>query len=248
MQINDQAILLSTQKFNEKHIIASALTKNHGLIKGMVKYVYPKKFKTELIPGNLCVITWKARLNSQLGNISFETLNNVIAHINYDQLRMVILNSVLSLVQLCINEGENHASIFSALESLCQTLTDELDISIVLKQYCFFELMLLSESGFGLDLEKCVVTQQNHDLHYVSPKSGCAVSFHAAQPYKAKLLELPKFIINETTGINFAEILSALKLTSYFFTKQIYLLTDKPEPIARRMLFDKVYELTKEAA
>src|SRR5689334_4706180 len=139
MQINDQAILLTTQKFNEKHLIASVLSKNHGLIKGMVKNVYPKKFKTELIPGNLGAITWKSRLNSQLGSISFETLYNVIAHINSDQLRMVTLNSILSLVQLCINEREPHVNIYSQLEKLCMVLAKEEDIIMVLKQYCLFE-------------------------------------------------------------------------------------------------------------
>jgi DNA repair protein RecO (recombination protein O) len=245
MQINDQAILLKTQKFNEKHLIASVLSKEHGLIKGMVKNVYPKKFKTELIPGNLCMIIWKGRLNCQLGNLSFETLYNVIAHINSDQIRMVILNSVLSLVQLCINEREPHVNIYNQLEKLLKTLASEENITLVLKQYCFFELMLLGEAGFGLDLEKCAVTKQSHDLHYVSPRTGCAVSFEAAQPYKERLLELPQFIINEAIGINFPEILSALKLTAYFFTKQIYLIADKPEPIARRMLFDKIYELAQ---
>ena len=240
MILTDSAILLCTQKFNEKHLIASVLSENHGLIKGFVKNAYSKKSPTELLPGNLGSVIWKGRLDSQLGNISFENTFNVSARIHHDHIRMVILHSALSLTQLCLNENEHHFNIYEHLSLICQFLANEENILLVLREYCLFELLLLKESGFGLDLEKCVVTNQLDNLCYVSPKSGCAVSYDAALPYHDKLLALPSFMTAQNVIICIDQVIAALKLTSYFFHKQIFLLIDRPEPTARRMLVNKI--------
>lgn len=240
MIITDSAILLHTQKFNERHLIVAVLSQNHGLIKGFVKNAYSKKSPTELIPGNLGSVTWKGRLDSQLGSISFENTFSVSARIHHEHLRVIILHSSLSLVQMCLNENEHHFNVFKHLNGLCTALAEEENILQVLKEYCLFELLLLKESGFGLDLEKCVVTNQLTNLSYVSPRSGCAVSYDAALPYQDKLLELPQFMTTNNVSICINQVISALKLTSFFFHKQIFLLVDKPEPTPRRMLVKNI--------
>jgi DNA repair protein RecO (recombination protein O) len=214
------------------------------LIKGFVKNAYSKKSPTELLPGNLGSVTWKGRLDSQLGTLSFEGILSVSARIHHDHIRMIILHSSLSLVQMCLNENEHHYNIYEHLKLVCNVLSEEADILIVLKEYCLFELLLLKESGFGLDLERCVVTNQLTNLCYVSPKSGCAVSYEAALPYQDKLLELPQFMTANNVSICMNQVISALKLTSFFFHKQIFLMIDKPEPTPRRMLVNKIMRNT----
>jgi DNA repair protein RecO (recombination protein O) len=63
-----------------------------------------------------------------------------------------------------------------------------------------FELAMLGELGFGLDLENCAATGEATDLVYVSPKSGGAVSRTAGEPWRDRLLRLPPFLRQSEEG------------------------------------------------
>ena len=67
------------------------------------------------------------------------------------------------------------------LRARIQVILDEAEMAPAL--IIRFELAMLTELGFGLDLARCAVTGSPDDLSHVSPKSGKAVSRRAAQPY-----------------------------------------------------------------
>jgi DNA repair protein RecO (recombination protein O) len=86
-----------------------------------------------------------------------------------------------------------------------------------------FELMLLDELGFGLDLEACAATGATDDLVYVSPRSGRAVSREAGEPYRDRLLPLPAFLAGPATGeVEKADIEAAFLLTGYFLERHVF--------------------------
>jgi DNA repair protein RecO (recombination protein O) len=97
-------------------------------------------------------------------------------------------------------------------------------------------LGLLQELGFGLDLTHCAATGTTDDLTHVSPKSGRAVSAGAAQPYKAKLLALPKFLIAADEA---PDIDAGLRLTGYFLETHVFHQRELELPAARQRLGDR---------
>jgi DNA repair protein RecO (recombination protein O) len=84
-----------------------------------------------------------------------------------------------------------------------------------------FELALLDELGFGLDLESCAVTGVTTDLTHVSPKSGRAVSRAAAEPYKDRLLPLPSFLAARGNASP-DDIRAAFRLTGHFLHMHLW--------------------------
>ena len=77
---------------------------------------------------------------------------------------------------------------------------------------------LLSEIGFGLNLETCVVSGAKANLTWVSPKSVRAVSKKAGSPYASRLLPLPGFISYGGRATK-SEILEGLTLTGHFLSR-----------------------------
>jgi len=86
-------------------------------------------------------------------------------------------------------------------------------------KYIFWELFLLSELGYGLDLEKCVVSGKKENLIYISPKSGKAVSKTEGEKYKNNLLYLPKFLINKNVEPTKDSLKQGISLTGFFINK-----------------------------
>jgi DNA repair protein RecO (recombination protein O) len=105
-----------------------------------------------------------------------------------------------------------------------------------------WELGLLAELGFGLTLDRCASTGARENLIYVSPRSACAVSAEAGEPYKEKLLPLPAFLRGASNGASREEAIAALTTTGYFIETRILHLSDKTLPDARRRLVDLLKE------
>jgi DNA repair protein RecO (recombination protein O) len=83
-----------------------------------------------------------------------------------------------------------------------------------------YELLLLAELGFGLDLERCAVNGSNDDLIAVSPRSGRAVSAAEAEPYAGRLLPLPRFV-REGGGANWTDVRDGLELSGHFLQRDV---------------------------
>ncbi len=234
LEWQDQGIILSVRKHGENGGIASILTAEHGRACGYVYGVASTKKRGLLEIGNLVTVDWSAKSQGQLGSFSLELSKSPIADVMHDAFRLTALQSACSLADRSLAEGEMQVSIYEGTKALIESFADDMWAPT----YIFWEIGLLRELGFGLDLTKCVSTGEVEDLIYVSPKSGCAVSKAAGEIYKAKLLNLPPFLRGVARFDN-EDILDGLKLTGHFLLNRVFALANKNLPDARLRLQEK---------
>jgi DNA repair protein RecO (recombination protein O) len=136
---------------------------------------------------------------------------------------------VTVLTARVLPEGQPYPNLYSALEAVLEAIEAAPAASAWGTALVRYELLLLAELGFGLDLDRCAVTGSNDSLVAVSPKSGRAVSAAEAQPYKGKLLALPPFL-RAGGRASWSEIAEGLDLTGHFLLRDV--LTDRARPVA----------------
>lgn len=230
MNFTDQGIIISKKPLKEHSYILSVFTKSHGIYSGVLTQ-YTKKMGDNLVPGNLVDFHWNARLHEHLGYAKSDLIKSYNSHLMMNKTKLYAFNSITSLLQLAFCEREPHNNLFPTLLDFTNSMKYEFSF----EKYFKLELAILAESGYSLQLDSCAVTGACDNLHYISPKSGRAVSKSAGDPYADKLLLLPKFFENNLNQ-NHQTIQSALKLTTYFFNR--YILLDKPLPLARQHFFE----------
>lgn len=219
MDWTDRGVVLSARKHGENAIILSLLTEDHGRHIGLVRGGTSRKTRGIYEPGNVLDAHWRARLEDHLGSYACELAQAHAAYILDDPLRLAGLSSLCAILESALPEREAHGPLYR--DTL--TLIEHFGEAQWLENYVHFEVALLRELGFGLDLATCAATGRNDDLIYVSPRSGCAVSASAGEPYKDKLLPLPGFLIEETSGdASRAQILDGLRMTGYFLDRSVF--------------------------
>ncbi|MEM7617559.1 MAG: DNA repair protein RecO, partial [Pseudomonadota bacterium] len=239
-------VILLHSKLGESSAITTILTRNNGIIKGRLGNYYTRRDKGSIQPGNIVTIKWRARLSSQLGNITINDILKNNSHIIYQPLKLNLLNCLLSL--LCNNLLENDPcfDIFQASHKLLEILADNnfTDKQTLLANYILFEVKLLNELGFGMQINKCIICGRPDKLIYISPKTGNAACLEHGYDYRDKLLTLPQFIVNNQFGndilndnnITPQDIEQGLRLTSFFLEKNLYRPMDKTLPSNREKM------------
>jgi DNA repair protein RecO (recombination protein O) len=192
---SSEGFVLSLKPHNEKSYILEVLTIEHGKHKGLIRGVHSKNIRSIIEPGNEIIAHWSGRLETHLGNYGVESIKSWSSLILNDRKKLCALTSACSLISNTIAEKQPNENIYTGLKFLIQILTSNKDQWI--KDYIIWELNLLTEIGYGLDLTKCAVTNEKDNLVFVSPATGSAVTEIGAGQYKNKLLKLPKFLINE---------------------------------------------------
>lgn len=234
MEWHDDGIIIGARKHGETSVIATLLTREHGRHVGLIRGGAGKRMRGIIQPGNKVRATWRARLSEHLGNFSLEPIESYAAAAMSDGDRLAALASACALVDAALPEREPHPALLEGLEILLCALNDDSVWPII---YVKWEIGLLTELGFGLDLTACAATGETDDLIYVSPKSGRAVSRGAGEPYKGRLLALPEFLVNATANAN---ITAGLRLTGFFLENHVFLHRDAKMPAARERLFERV--------
>jgi DNA repair protein RecO (recombination protein O) len=219
MNLQSKGVILSLRKFQEKKLLVQCFTEDYGILSGIFSMNFSKKALSFLVPGDIGFISWYGRLEDHLGYIKIENLNHIAASIHTNRYRLSILESILTLIQIFLTERQESKNLFSSVYDLILFLVQDNNNIDAIKNYCLFELQLLKDIGFGLDLKKCIATGKSEDLVYVSPKSGCAVSVEAGLPYHDKLLNLPNFFLNKEIKCLDTDIINALNLTGSFLHK-----------------------------
>jgi|SRR5262245_2701428 len=190
MQWTDEGIVLGVKRHGEGNAILELMTRAHGRHLGLVRGGASSRLRPVLQPGNRICSTWRARLDEHLGLYAVEALDARAAaflpvpHALYGMTHLAALCRLLP-------ERDPHPQIHAALEAIIDGLLDARQARLDVAR---FELQLLAELGFGLDLTSCAASGVETDLVYVSPKSGRAVSRQAGAPWKDKLLPLPAFL------------------------------------------------------
>jgi len=248
MEWREEAVVLSVRRHGESSAIAMALTESRGKAAGLVRHAQSKAMRGILMPGNRVAVSWRARLEDHLGTFSVEPVSSHTAALLMDPGRLAALGAACALVDVGLPEREPHPDLFHSLDALVIAL----DSPEWAETYVRWEVGLLAELGFGLDLSKCAVTGEVENLTYVSPKTGRAVTAETAAPYRDKLLTLPRFLtergrssLPKRDGDRDGEnpdpeaIARGLRLTGYFLERHIFSMLDKPLPDARLRLYER---------
>jgi DNA repair protein RecO (recombination protein O) len=219
MHWTDEGIVLGTRRHGETSAIVEVMTRIRGRHLGLVRGGAGSRLRPVLQPGNSVRVDWRARLDEHLGNYTVEGLRlRAAAFLTVPH----AIYGVTHLAALCrlLPERDPHPEVHDLLEAALDHLDDT---AVVAVNVVRFELRLLAELGFGLDLDACAVTGTRDDLAYVSPKSGRAVSGAAGMPWRDRLLRLPPFLSHESLSErpSPAELRDGFALTGFFLARHV---------------------------
>ncbi|WP_238366823.1 DNA repair protein RecO [Mesobacterium pallidum] len=217
MEWRDQGILLAVRRHGETSAIIEVFTPSHGVHAGVVRGGTSRKIAPILQPGAQLDVAWRARLDEHIGAFTVEPVRSRAAVVMGDRLALAGLNAVAGLLTFCLAEREAHPALYRRTEALLDLL-DAMDLWPL--AYLRWELALLEEMGFGLDLSACAVTGARVGLAYVSPRSGRAVTEAAAGIWADRLLPLPSVLLGQGDGDD-AEVLTGLGTTGYFLEHRV---------------------------
>ena len=237
MEWSDDGVVVSVREHGETSAIVSLLTLNHGRHSGLVRGATGKRIRGVLQPGNRIKATWRARLAEQLGRLTCELTDAVAARMIGDRKRLAGLTAACAVCETTLPEREAHPRVFNGLIALLSVLADGDGWP---SAYVKWELGVLAELGFGLDLSQCAATGQRDHLAYVSPRTGRAVSRSAAEPYRERLLVLPPFLLEDGAAGSATEIAQGLVLTGYFLERHVYAPGHPDLPAARPLLAERI--------
>jgi len=235
MQWIDDAILLSARAHGETALLVTLLTREHGRHAGLVQGGQSKKHRPAWQTGTLFEIKWQARLSEHLGGVTGEARRSYAARWLDDAGRLGGISAICAIAEACLPDREPHLAAYAGLLAFLEGLGEDHWPSL----YAHWELGLLGELGFGLDLSVCAATGATDDLIYVSPKSGRAVSRGAGEAYRDRLLTLPAFLL-EGISHDRAEVARALDLTGFFLERHALAPQGKALPAARSRLVDRL--------
>ena len=238
MEIAATAVVLDIRAHGEHGAIVRALTRDHGLLAGYVRGGRSRAMRPILQPGNRIAARWRARTEAQLPGLTLEPVHSM-APLFGDPLAAAALAWVSALTASVLPEGHPYPHLADALDGVLAAIEAAPAArgwAVALVRY---ELLLLAELGFGLDLETCAVTGDIAGLAYVSPRSGRAVSRAGAVGHERKLLALPGFLIAGGAA-QWTDIVAGLRLTGHFLQRD--LLTGRASEIvpARARLLDRI--------
>jgi DNA repair protein RecO (recombination protein O) len=220
MEWTDDGIVLGLRRHGESSAVVELLTRDHGRHLGLVRGASGARMRPVLQPGNTVRAVWRARLDEHLGMYVIEGL----------QLRAASLIAVshgvygvthLSALARLLPERDPHEDIHARLEHALDDFEDAGDAAVHIIR---FELAILAELGFGLDLDNCAATGETTDLIYVSPKSGGAVSRTAGEPWRDRLLRLPAFLRDSEEGSqrwSDQDLADGFRLTGLFLLRHV---------------------------
>lgn len=240
MEFEDQAYVLSARPHGETGAIVDLLTAERGRYAAHVAGGASRKLKPMLQPGARVLVRYRARVSEQLGSAGLEAVGEgPSAHFD-DPLALAGLAAAAAVAAGALPEREPHPGAFLAFEALCEALAIP---DIWPAVFVRFEVGLLAELGFGLDLSRCAVSGSSDDLVFVSPRTGRAVSAAAGDDYKARLLALPPFLLSAQGRLSSGDIAAGLALTGHFLETWVFGPLNRPLPPARLWMMDRLEEV-----
>jgi DNA repair protein RecO (recombination protein O) len=220
MHWTDEGVVISARPHGESSVIVELLTKEHGRHLGLVRGGRSRTQRPVLQPGNHVRAEWRARLDEHLGNYALEGVTLRAAELMESRASVFGL-AWLSALMRFLPERDPHPALYDTLGIVLDHLSEpEIGPALMVR----FELAMLAELGFGLDLSRCASTGAITDLVYVSPKSARAVSGEAGAPYADRMLPLPPFLISSSINAHPTpqDIAAGFRLTGYFLSRDVY--------------------------
>lgn len=230
MEWRDEGIILGVRRHGETSAIAEVMTRAHGRHLGLVRGGRSRKQQPVLQAGNRVELLWRARLDEHLGTYQVEPVELHAARLMGSAVGVFGLQTLAAHLRL-IPERDPHPALFDTLAVVIGHLDDPASAGeLVLR----FELRVLDELGFGLDLTECASTGSRENLAYVSPKSGRAVSAEAGRPWHDKMFALPAFLrAGSRENADMAAIDEAFRMSGFFFARHVWEARGVTPPEAR---------------
>jgi DNA repair protein RecO (recombination protein O) len=236
MEWEAPAIVLATSRFGEGDAVATVMTGQHGLHRGLARGGASRSGTPVWQTGNLVQVRWIARLSDQLGSFSAEMIHPGAAMAMDDPMTLAMLTAACAVAEGVLPEREPHPRVFESLVGLIANLPRGAQMLTDLVRW---EALLLAELGYGLDLAHCAVTGARTGLAYVSPRTGRAVTAAASGLWKDRLMPLPGFLAGANAA-GPADWRDGLRLTGHFLERDAFGHLHKGLPQARLMLYDRV--------
>jgi len=237
---SDTGFILGVKAHGESAAVVHLLTQHHGRHAGLVRGGAGRSLRGVLQPGNEVSVAWRGRLEEHLGSFTVEITRARAAPLMGDALRLAALSAACALAEVALPERELHPAVHGEFAALMDAL--ERDAAWP-RAYVRWEMRLLADLGFGLDLVACAATGATEGLVYVSPNTGRAVSEAAGAPWRDRLLALPPFLRPGADGdapVPAAEIAAALALTGHFLDGHVLALHGLAMPPARHRLLGRI--------
>lgn len=232
-----EGVIVAVRKHGEHSAIIEAFTPDRGRHSGVVRGGASRKMAATLQPGSQVQLEWRARLEEHLGSFRVEPLESR-SDLFGDRVRLAALSSICSLVSFAFPERMALEALYQSTTHLMDTLNADGDWQPL---YALWELQVLEELGFGLDLSSCAVTGGTQELAFVSPRTGRAVSRGAAGEWADRLLPLPDFLRNGFDTAKSEQVMQGLQTTGYFLNTWLATsLGDRPLPAARARLMERL--------
>ncbi len=226
MEWTDEGVILGVRRHGEGSVIVEAMTREHGRHLGIVRGGRSQEMRAVLQLGNSAQFTWRARLEDHLGNFAVQADRLRAATLMASPVALFGMQTLAGHLRL-LPERDPHPGLLAAAMVILDHLDEPAKAARLLVR---FELAMLDELGFGLDLTQCAATGTRQDLVYVSPRSGRAVSRDAGAPWAGKMLALPAFLSSEGRARETdtaereigVEIGQAFALTGYFLARHVW--------------------------
>lgn len=218
--LTTDAIVCAVRAHGEHGAILRALTPQAGLVAGYVRGGRSRRLRPILMPGNAIALELRARTEDQLGSATAELLTSR-APLLAEPLAAAAIDWVTSLTAATLPEGQPYPALYVALAAVLDAIGAAPSARQWAAALARYELLLLAELGFGLNLEECVATGSADDLAFVSPRSGGAVSTGAAAGYEERLFRLPPFLRGHDSNPSTEDVLDALAITGHFLDRDI---------------------------
>lgn len=228
MRFSSPAIVLSLRSHGEVGAIIRLMTPEHGLQAAYVRGARGRRMRPVLLAGNLVEANLAARTEGQLAQATVELVHSR-APLLGEALPAAAIDWACALTATVLPEAQPYPRLYLALDGLLGAIEAAPAASGWGASMVRYELLLLAELGFGLDLDRCAVSGDTEDLIAVSPRSGRAVSAAEAEPYLGSLLPLPPFV-RQGGKARWDEIIDGLALSGHFLLRD--LISDRAAPVA----------------
>jgi DNA repair protein RecO (recombination protein O) len=227
MHWRDTSIVLASKVFSENSKIITVLNKSLGKTSGLLR-----SGGSSIHMGNICDVEWKGRTSSQLGIFSIENVFSPFMHVFHNPSGNLALESICTLCFRGLPDKAPHPILYEYLKTLLISIAND----SWLVNFVWFEVTFLAEIGFPLNLSKCAVTGSKNSLHYVSPRTGCAVTGDVGEKYKDVLFKLPSFLVSKDSLPTKYDVFCALTITGHFLKKYFHAIINRELPLSRDCL------------
>lgn len=239
MRLVTPAIICAVRPHGEHGSIVRALTPDEGIQAGYVRGGRSRRLRPVLLAGNLVQAEYRSRTDEQLPQLSVEMTASRGALLN-EALPAAVIEWATALTAAALPEGQAYPRLYEALDGLLSAVEASPSARSWAPSLARYELLILAELGFGLDLSECAATGATENLAFVSPKSGRAVSRGGAGEYKDRLFPLPHFLLGDPGPAGWEDVLDGLRITGHFLARDVLIERQAEILAARERLLDRM--------